>query len=889
MRQNGGQNVEIDQTVQEIEKIYTKKAEAARIRSKTVWYEQGETSSKYFHSLEKKKGQDKMWSKVKTENGEIKGDTQSILNEQVKFYKKLYTSEGFDNREAQSLIENIESSLTDEQKNKCDKDITEGEIRKAIKSMANEKSPGIDGIPKEFYEIYMDLIVPDLLEVIQEVEQTNSLSVSQSRGVITLFYKAGGREIIANWRPITLLCVDYKIIAKVMAIRLKGVLKDIVHEDQKAFVSGRQILEGITQIRDVIEYTEMENTEAAIIFLDQQKAFDRVEWGYVNMVLKKFNFGEKFIKWVNILYKDSTSTILTNGFMSNTFKLSRSLRQGCPLAPLLYIVQAEPLSSKIRKDENIRGIRLPNKDKLKVLQFADDTQIFVTDKRSIDKVFETLVQYSKASGAKVNKKKTQILGIGAWTDNIEVTSGVKWVKGPVKALGVYYGERNMDVIYDDMLSKVKSRLQMWSHRRLTLQGKVYLVKSIGLSVWHHIINAEVVPTQKIKQLEDIIWSFIWENKRGLVNRAVCSQPKEKGGLGMISISDIIVQKHVKFVSKVIKEKGKWTVLSNHWYTSLDEKFDERYFLLKCNEWDLKDIKNIPKYQVNTLKSWYEFKGKAIDYYKTPMQDQTDRLFGNKNIKIDNKVLQISNWSKSGVKSVRNVVSEGQWVPEQQLLLKLNNRRNWLVEMMMVKRAIPREMRMIKDAYGNDDVDEREFQKMVEMSKSEVKKIIVNRTVKVKSEDYWTNKFGNNIEFSAIYKSIWKSTAERKVKQFIWKCFHGVINTESKMQRMKISQRRGMCQMCDRDIENQEHLFMYCQKVGDYWCQVEEMIQSTTKVKVKLKEQDILLMYRGEKESDVNEIIFNSKWLLWKRRNLKIFEKHDEEIKTTLQKLREKRV
>ena len=68
-----------------------------------------------------------------------------------------------------------------------------------------------------------------------------------------------------------------------------------------------------------------------------------------------------------------------------------------------------------------------------------------------------------------------------------------------------------------------------------------------------------------------------------------------------------------------------------------------------------------------------------------------------------------------------------------------------------------------------------------------------------------------------------------------------------------------------------------------------MIQSTTKVKVKLKEQDILLMYRGEKESDVNEIIFNSKWLLWKRRNLKIFEKHDEEIKTTLQKLREKMV
>ena len=170
-------------------------------------------------------------------------------------------------------------------------------------------------------------------------------------------------------------------------------------------------------IQDIIQYLDDEDEEGMIIFLDQQKAFDRVEWGWVDFVLSAFNFGNKFRGWVQMLVKNAVTCIKTNGFVSKFFPISRSARQGCPIAPLLYILQAEPMACAIRGDEDILGIKLPTEFdesniEAKICMFAD-TQLFNRDEKSVEKAFEILTKYERASGSKINLDKTKGLLVGS--------------------------------------------------------------------------------------------------------------------------------------------------------------------------------------------------------------------------------------------------------------------------------------------------------------------------------------------------------------------------------------------------------------------------------------------------------------------------------------------
>ena len=157
---------------------------------------------------------------------------------------------------------------------------------KVIKILKPNKSPGEDGIISEFYQLFWQDIKNEFFEVIeQNFKFKYTLSASQYKGVLTLLHKGGEREDIKNWRPLTLLNCDYKIISKLLAERLKNVLTKLIHPDQKGFVKGRNISEANRMIQDIIQYADEENEEGIIVFLDQQKAFDRVEWGWVDFFL----------------------------------------------------------------------------------------------------------------------------------------------------------------------------------------------------------------------------------------------------------------------------------------------------------------------------------------------------------------------------------------------------------------------------------------------------------------------------------------------------------------------------------------------------------------------------------------------------------------------------
>ena len=155
-----------------------------------------------------------------------------------------------------------------------------------------------------------------------------------------------------------------------------------------------------------------------------------MEWEYLFPCLKHFGFSNPFINWVKILYQDSESCVLSNGFMSSFFKITRSVRQGDPLAAYLYVLQAEPLACSIRKKSKIKGIELPIVDNKKIevrlSMFADDAELFHSTVESIKEGFSVLQMYSRASGAKINVQKTKALKLGRWKSKKVDIDGISW-------------------------------------------------------------------------------------------------------------------------------------------------------------------------------------------------------------------------------------------------------------------------------------------------------------------------------------------------------------------------------------------------------------------------------------------------------------------------------
>ena len=263
-------------------------------------------------------------------------------------------------------------------------------------SFSSGKSPGEHGFTVEFYSKFFDLIGNDLVESLNAAYESEQLSISQRRGIITLIPKDESSLLeLKNWRPITLLNVDYKIVSKAIAKRIELMLTSLIHLDQSGFVKGRYIGENIRLMADVMEQTRKLNLSGILLSLDFQKAFDTLEWSCIHYVLKLYNFGDSLRNWVKVFYTDIESVILNNGYATNWIKPSTGVRQGCPLSPYLFILAAELMSMKIRQSSAVKGISIFERE-IKISQFADDTNLLCLDLSSVEKGLQIAVDLVKS-------------------------------------------------------------------------------------------------------------------------------------------------------------------------------------------------------------------------------------------------------------------------------------------------------------------------------------------------------------------------------------------------------------------------------------------------------------------------------------------------------------
>ena len=301
----------------ELNRLIDNKAKGAQIRSRANWIEQGETNSSYFLRLELQRQTYNTIKSLKREDDSVVTGNDNIIGTMCDFYKTLYTSNNIDTDSIDEYMSrvNFEQKLSDDENMFLESFPTINECRDAVFNMKVNKSPGSDGLPSEFYKIFWNEISLYYYNSLIHSYAEKSLSPSQKLSILTILHKKGDRQLLNNYRPLSLTNTDYKIIAFVLARRLQKIVNRVISNDQSAYIKGRFIGINARTIVDIFEYCEQNDIDGILLFLDFQKAFDSVEWNFMFKVLKEFNFGDAFIEWLQLLYTNPVYRLKNNGWL----------------------------------------------------------------------------------------------------------------------------------------------------------------------------------------------------------------------------------------------------------------------------------------------------------------------------------------------------------------------------------------------------------------------------------------------------------------------------------------------------------------------------------------------------------------------------------------------
>jgi hypothetical protein len=299
-----------------------------------------------------------------------------------------------------------------------------------------------------------------LFVIIANAQLAQLLAPTQRLGIITLLPKKDcDRSLLSNWRPVSLLNTDYKIISESLVNRRKGLANRFISSSQSSAVPSRSIYDTLHLVRNVFDYCKAWNFPCLAVSIDQAKAFDKVNHEYLFYVMEQMGIGPTFLTMVKQLYTDIYSQILVNGFLTATFKVTRSVRQGCGLSPLLFNIAIEPFIISISQALLFRGIPVPGSAaEERAACFADDITIFAQSEGSVGTALSLFNSYSRASGAEINVNKTTALVINGSFRQSLLPAGIK-IMVSAKICGVFFGQDAVKLDEAMLLTKMEKAIQ----------------------------------------------------------------------------------------------------------------------------------------------------------------------------------------------------------------------------------------------------------------------------------------------------------------------------------------------------------------------------------------------------------------------------------------------
>ena len=596
-------------------RIKEKEAELERVRKrkKTSRYfewisAQGEeVSSKKFYIMFKRKWSNAdisslyitpSWEDPEQKRKRPTQDGDTIAEEAKRYYEWLFRGKPSVNPDRMLKLL-AKRKLRTDLSSSLEKGLEESEVRTAIRALGKGKSPGPDNLPGEFYQEFEVLLTPILLEVFIDIHEKGMMEEDIRSGDIFLLYKKEDPRELRNYRPITLLQVDYKIRAKILVSRLKPAMDDIVHRAQLGFVPGRSITDGTHLLKLVQAFIDETAGEGLIVAADWEKAFDRVSWEYLEKAMKALGFGPQAQKWVNVMYNPQhapTRRLKMNGVRSDPFPILSGFPQDCPSSPLIFLLVAEALTRAIEEEPAIRGINVHGTE-IKITQFADDTQLILSGYKSLRAMWRVLAEYESATAMRANVKEFEGLRCGRLKSKpVPIikelkTNIIKWPTPgqSVRVLGIPFWEGGgRDSFMETLYSKTKALIATWTdHAYLTLMGRNMIANAMIYSRFRYVCYTMSMPSHVSVNIQEDVEALIWDRdaqfeadeegtqcskRRWMRREAQYASRKLKGGAGMLHWGQHLKAIMIKqLLSYCDATQGSWKAVLDHW---LGSRFEE---------------------------------------------------------------------------------------------------------------------------------------------------------------------------------------------------------------------------------------------------------------------------------------------------------------------------
>ena len=505
---------------------------------------EGDKNVRFFHGMLNKKRSQQNIRGIMVD-GIWKDDPDSVKTEFFQHFKSRFDNPN-DGRARIDMC--YPRSLSTEQQVDLECMVTKEELKRAVWDCGMEKSPGPDGFTFGFYRHFWLTIENDVFEAVNYFFTYDDIPIGCNSTFIALSPKIPDVNMVKDFRPISLIASIYKIIAKILANRHVGVLESIVNEVQSAFIVERQILDGPFILNEVMQWCKNKKNKELFFKVDFEKAYDSVRWDFLDYVLNKFGFGNKWRKWIQSCLRSSKGSIIINGSPTEEFQFFKGLKQGDPLSHFLFILIMESLHLSFQRvvDEVLfKGIKLSTSLTLSHLFYADDA-MFVGQwcDTNIDTLLHVLECFYYASGLKINMCKSKIMGVHVDDTKVKNAAsklGCLILKIPFLYLGTKVG-RSMSCVHEwkEVVDKVRSRLSRWKMNMLSIGGRLTLLKSVLGSTPIFHMSIFKVQLSVLQVLESIRSHFfkgndMRSNKAYWVKWSNVLTAKEKGGLGVSSL------------------------------------------------------------------------------------------------------------------------------------------------------------------------------------------------------------------------------------------------------------------------------------------------------------------------------------------------------------------
>eukprot|EP00253_Pinus_taeda_P030883 PITA_30883 len=459
-------------------KILLMQEEEWRQKSRAIWLKAGDENTKFFHNYAKgRKSANTIW-KLRDTDGSEASSFEDLSRMGKMHFQNLFTAQGgITLAEIIRTAQSFPRFVDEEEAENLMEVVTKEEVEHVLKSMAKDKSPGPDGWTSELFNHFFDLIGDELTEVVNESRRKGEMFPPFNATFIALIPKKEDPESFEDFRPISLCNCVYKIIAKIIAMRLKPILSKNISSEQFGFLDGRQIHEAIGVAQETIYSIKQKIKKGVVIKIDLSKAYDRICWTYLRMMLIHLGFKLDFTNWIMGCVTSVSFAVLINGAASSFFKGQRGLRQGCPLSPLLFLLVAEGLSrliSEAKRTGMIKGLEVAANLFITHLLFVDDILLFTNGNLDEVKELKAILElFMKATGMQINIRKSQCILEGfSRNERAQINTSLPFeslsMDDPFKYLGFWLkpnSYKKQD--WNWLVAKIEAKIGHWSYKWLS--------------------------------------------------------------------------------------------------------------------------------------------------------------------------------------------------------------------------------------------------------------------------------------------------------------------------------------------------------------------------------------------------------------------------------------